>query len=214
MQEIIHNIYIIFTEIVYNMSTFCGICDIINWDEVINHISSKTGWIVDYEQLHEFDNYAPYPIPKNIAPEIVNTTISPIRSMYEMANIRTPENGGTAKWELFIVNFHFDQILADKFAEFCKVDNFTSAFISKVMPGNFVPWHWDARDGENEKIHQVNKPKYQCHMSEPNFGHAFITETEVFYNQQQGAVYKFNNRKDWHAGVNCGFVPKYLFSLW
>jgi hypothetical protein len=51
-------------------------------------------------------------------------------------------------------------------------------------------------------------------MSKPQFGHIFIVENNCLYNQEQGATYKWSGRKLWHAGTNCGLVPKYIFNIW
>ena len=37
---------------------------------------------------------------------------------------------------------------------------------------------------------------------------------ETFYNIPQGATYEWVDRKIWHAGTNCGTVPKYIWNAW
>jgi len=56
--------------------------------------------------------------------------------------------------------------------------------------------------------------RWHVHISKPAFGHAFCVDDKCFYNQEQGSVYEWSDRKYWHAGSNCGLVPKYVFNFW
>jgi hypothetical protein len=51
-------------------------------------------------------------------------------------------------------------------------------------------------------------------MSPPAFGHIFIVDDECLVNKEQGSTFKWSSRKLWHAGTNCGLVPKYIFNFW
>jgi hypothetical protein len=86
-------------------------------------------------------------------------------------------------------------------------------FVSEIKPGRMAPWHFDIDPNEEENKKKGNLIRFHLHLSKPENGHVFIVEKEIFYNIPQGNVYRWNNLSAWHAGTNCGIVPKYLFSF-
>jgi hypothetical protein len=92
--------------------------------------------------------------------------------------------------------------------------------VHEALEGNF-PGYLDGEfdsemfillpEEENKK--KGNLIRFHLHLSKPENGHVFIVEKEIFYNIPQGNVYRWNNLSAWHAGTNCGIVPKYLFSF-
>jgi hypothetical protein len=69
-------------------------------------------------------------------------------------------------------------------------------------------------DNEEELSTQPDRIRFHCHIMPPTWGHVLIVDNQCFYNQPIGSVYKWSSRKLWHAGTNCGLVPKYLFNIW
>jgi hypothetical protein len=84
-------------------------------------------------------------------------------------------------------------------------------FISEVMPGQCVPYHWDVEDHEEEWLKIGPLVRYVCFVDKPKFGHVLIVDQECFYNAEQHQIYQWNNYRDYHAGTNCGSKPYYLF---
>ena len=111
---------------------------------------------------------------------------------------------------MFIPGKQFDQSIVDAWNEFYGLDC-KNVWISRIHPGRFAPIHWDVHDNE-ESIPDC--PRYHCHIGSPQWGHIFIAGNETFYNIPQGATYEWVDRKIWHAGTNCGVVPKYIWNAW
>jgi len=89
-----------------------------------------------------------------------------------------------------------------------------TAWISRIHPGKMAPLHWDVHDNEAQFMLEPDKIRFHCHITQPAFGHAVLVDNQCFYNQPQGATYKWDSRRYWHAGVNAGLGPKYLFNFW
>ena len=171
-----------------------GICNTIDWDSVIDQCAS-----VDPEYVgpsHKRGDTVP--------------GLDPILDMWEQAGYKTVHEGGTAGWDMFIPGKQFDQSIVDAWNEFYGLDC-KNVWISRIHPGRFAPIHWDVHDNE-ESIPDC--PRYHCHIGSPQWGHIFIAGNETFYNIPQGATYEWVDRKLWHAGTNCGTVPKYIWNAW
>ncbi len=140
--------------------------------------------------------------------------IHDILDIWDRAEYKLLKDGGTVGWDMFLPDRNFDRKIVDAFAEYVGVEFYNSAWISRVNPGMVVPYHWDVHDHEEELLKLPNFKRWHCHVSPPTWGHAFFVDNECFYNQQQGATYEWNDRRLWHAGSNCGLVPKYTFNFW
>lgn len=136
-----------------------------------------------------------------------------ILDMWERAGYKTVKDGGTVAWDMFFPGTHFDKQIVDKFLEFVGIESARSVWISRVWPGRYAPWHWDVQDDEAD-LKGKEFIRFHCHISKPQFGHIIIVDDKCLYNQEQGDVYKWSDRKLWHAGTNCGLQPKYIFNLW
>ena len=44
-------------------------------------------------------------------------------------------------------------------------------------------------------------------------GHIFILNDDYHFNKPAGTVIKWNTYKDWHAGINGGLGPKFMFHI-
>lgn len=122
------------------------------------------------------------------------------------------DTNGAMEFRHFKPGKHFDQEFADIFADYVKATPLV-VYVSEIKPGKMAPWHFDIDPNEQENRKKGDLIRYHLHVSRPEPGHVFILDKDIYYNVPQGNVYKWNNISDWHAGANCGIVPKYLFSF-
>jgi hypothetical protein len=138
--------------------------------------------------------------------------------LWNNAEYKTLEHGGTVGWDMFYPGQNFDSKIIDQFIDEFNLHKLIptvhTAWISRIHPGHFAPMHWDVQDNESQLATQPDYVRFHCHMGTPEFGHVFIVDDQCLYNQTQGASYQWDSRKAWHAGTNCGLVPKYIFNLW
>lgn len=180
------------------MIKLVGVCDTINWDQVIADIA---------------DQKPAYIGPKHKAGDPI-PGLDEVTDLWNRAGYKTPDQGGTVSWDMFFPGVNFEQSIADKFAEYIGLESINSCWISRIHPGFFAPIHWDVNDNEAEYDKQPDKLRWHCHIGKPAFGHVFIAEDKCLYNQPQGTTYQWSSRKLWHAGTNCGLTPKYILNIW
>ena len=176
---------------------FIGNCnDIINWQEIIDSLSTQTPAYVG--PRHREDD----PI----------IDIGTIAKQWKDAGYVLLADGGSAGWDMFFPESNFSDEVVKKFSDYVGI-HAESARISRIHPGNCAPWHWDANDNEEQYSKMPEMIRFSCNISKPENGHIFIVEDFCLYNQEQGNVWQWPSRKSWHAGSNCGLVPKYLFNI-
>lgn len=174
--------------------------DLINWDSIIDSIIPRSG---DYNSVTSVvdrseSNWSEVPDLLGSYHEIINTWQ---QANYDLTNI---------EWWDYYPGQHFDIDIQNKFADLVNADPLR-VFISEVMPGQCVPYHWDVEDHEEEWLKLGDLIRYVCFIDKPKFGHVLIIEQECFYNSEQHLVYEWNNYRNHHAGTNCGTDPYYLF---
>jgi hypothetical protein len=181
------------------MINYVGNCiDIIDWNSLILKLSNTEPGYVGPK--HKIGDQLP--------------GLDEVIDIWNQAGYKTLSEGGTVAWDMFLSGDQFDLDIVEKFANFIGMSKVESCWISRIWPGNFSPYHWDVNDEEVLLSTQPDKDRFHCHMSPPEFGHLFMIDDQCLYNQPQGSVYKWSSRKSWHAGTNCGLVPKYLFNMW
>jgi hypothetical protein len=84
-------------------------------------------------------------------------------------------------------------------------------FVSELYPGKMVPYHWDIEDYELEWQKLGELVRYVCFIEKPKPGHILILDEHCFYNEPEHNIYQWKDRKNWHAGINVGWEPYYLF---
>jgi hypothetical protein len=134
---------------------------------------------------------------------------SEIHKMWQDANF----NPNSIKWTNYYPDKHFTQELVDDVAFYLRLDGVNRAWISQVDPGYYAPWHWDVDDNEKEYLKKGNIKRYSIMMDLPAMGHIFILGNDYLYNAPRGAIFKWNNYKEWHAGINAGLTPKFMFHI-
>jgi hypothetical protein len=174
--------------------------DLIDWDSVIASIIPRSG---DYNSVTSVvdrseSNWSDVPELLGSYHEIIDTWQ---KANYDLTNI---------EWWDYYPGQHFDVSIQNKFAEFVNAEPLR-VFISEVMPGQCVPYHWDVEDHEKEWLKLGTLVRYVCFIDKPKFGHVLIIDQECFYNTEQHLVYEWDNYKYHHAGTNCGTDPYYLF---
>jgi len=169
---------------------YLGICDIIDWDSVIKSLEHQT--------------------PTYIGPS--HKLGDPIPGLSEVTDIwQRAKFGANAEWDMFISGDAFDISIAEQFMDYVGIDNYNTCWISRIRPGKMAPWHWDVNDNEAE-LGEFRR--FHCHIGKPVHGHVLVVDDKCLYNQPQGSTYEWNSRKSWHAGMNAGLTPKYLFNIW
>lgn len=174
--------------------------DLIDWDSIISSLVPKTG---DYNSVKSVvdrseANWKDDPALLGSYHEIIGTWQ---KAKYDLNNI---------EWWDYYPGQHFDIDVQDKFANLVNAEPLR-VFISEVMPGQCVPYHWDVEDHEEEWLKLGPLVRYVCFIDKPKFGHVLILDEEFFYNTAQHLVYEWNSYRNYHAGTNCGTEPYYLF---
>jgi hypothetical protein len=178
----------------------CGkiLGNIIDWDAVIDHIKDQEPAYVG--PSHKRGDNVP--------------GLDAVLDAWESAGYKLFKDGGTVEWDMFLPEKNFSIEVVEKFADFVGVKTWNTAWISRIHPGKMAPLHWDVHDNEAQFMLEPDKIRFHCHITQPAFGHAVLVDNQCFYNQPQGATYKWDSRRYWHAGVNAGLGPKYLFNFW
>jgi hypothetical protein len=179
------------------MIKFIGNCsDIIDWNTIVESLNEQSPAYIGPRHKGNDD--------------IIG--IQEISKAWNDAGYTLAINGGSAGWGMYFAGQHFDHSVVEKFASFVGINPINS-WISKISPGMMAPWHWDANDAEEEYSKMPDMIRVSCHVSQPAPGHISIIENKCLHNQAQGNTYQWPSRKSWHAGANCGLVPKYLFNM-
>ena len=121
-------------------------------------------------------------------------------------------NMSAVKWINFYPGQQFDQTVVDEVAQSLKITTHR-AWISKIEPGYFAPWHWDIDDNIDQYKSMGEIQRYSIFISNPNPAHFFTTDDQVFSNTSQGTIYKWKDPNSWHGGANAGLTPKYMFHI-
>lgn len=85
-------------------------------------------------------------------------------------------------------------------------------FISEVLPGKIVPYHWDVEDKEDEWLDQYGMLyRYICCIDKPRPASVLAFDKEVLYNNKQGDIFQWDHYKDYHSAANGGEFSQYYF---
>lgn len=141
--------------------------------------------------------------------------IDDVAKLWEDAGYKTKDRGGNASWDMFVPGVNFNKDLVLTFANCVGLETYTAAWISRINPGYVAPWHWDVTD-DDIVLSQQKCIRYHCHIQPQStgFGQALIVDDTYLYNQKQGEIYLWPERKAWHGAVNCGLHPFYSFHFW
>jgi hypothetical protein len=170
---------------------------LIDWDSIITSLVPRSG---DYNSPSTVTDRVKDDPNVNLGyyKDIMNTWTT---ANYDFKNI---------EWWDYYPGEHFDISVQDAFASIVNATP-RRVFISEVMPGRCVPYHWDVEDNEDEWLAQGDLVRYVCFIDKPRFAHAFILKDDCFYNVEQGEIYQWEHYRDYHAGTNAGEGSYYLF---
>ena len=85
--------------------------------------------------------------------------------------------------------------------------------ISRVDPGYMAPWHWDVDDNEQAYLQKGEIKRYSITMCSPTMGHIFVIGDDYIYGAPEGSIFKWNDHRAWHTGINAGMTPKFTFHI-
>jgi len=122
-------------------------------------------------------------------------------------------NPNAIKWTNYYPGNHYSQDIVDNVAAHLKLKGVHRSWISRIDPGYYAPWHWDVDDNEPEYLKKGQVLRYSISLSAPVMGHIFILGEDYLYKMTPGTIFKWKNYKEWHAGINAGMEPKFMFHI-
>lgn len=81
-------------------------------------------------------------------------------------------------------------------------------WITKMMPGNFMPMHVDPHT-----LYETNSKRYWMPWQDYELGHIFMYEDQVITNYKRGDVYSYKNPNALHGAANIGFIPRIVLQV-
>ena len=81
-------------------------------------------------------------------------------------------------------------------------------WITKMMPGDFMPMHKDPHT-----MYQLNCKRYWMPLQDWQQGHIFAYEDEVIVNYRAGDVYEYVNSQALHGAANIGLTPRLVLQF-
>lgn len=134
---------------------------------------------------------------------------SDINNMWKTANF----NPAAMQWINYYPGKDFTQELVDDVAKYLRLNGVHRAWISRVDPGYYAPWHWDVDDNENSYLEKGPIKRYSITMCTPQMGHIFVIGDDYLYGAPEGSIFKWKNHREWHTGINAGLNPKFTFHI-
>lgn len=177
-----------------NSSSKTGVYNKINWHELVDSLSVNPG----KEIVVDFDNW-----------NLATPGYSEIYKLWKDADF----NPDSIKWINYYPEKDFDPAIVYKLSDYLNLAGIHRAWISKINPGFFAPWHWDVDEDEEEYKKHGEIKRYSCFISGCSLGHIFILGDDYYYNQNPGTLVKWKKYNEWHAGINGGLIPKYMLHI-
>jgi len=172
---------------------FVGNCKTVNWQELIESISRIDGDVRTYGVNFYQDS---------------NQNFNEIIDLWKTAGYDKTE---TVEWINYYPGKHFGTHYVTQFEEY--TDTLCArAWISKIRPGKYAPYHKDIDDNIEEYLARGDLVRYTAHPCIPKKGQILIIDETVLHLEEQGNVYKWSDYFAWHGGGNISFEPKYLFN--
>jgi hypothetical protein len=83
----------------------------------------------------------------------------------------------------------------------------TSWWITKLMPGQYMPMHSDPFTQELKVM------RYWVPLMDYEPGHIFIFKDQMFTNYKLGDVYQFDIAREIHGAANIGYTPRVMLQV-
>lgn len=163
----------------------------VNWNEIISNLSNGVAITADKNKWN-----------------LSTPGYLEIYKMWEESKF----NMSSIKWINYYPVIHYPVSVDDQMCEHLGINKLRS-WISQIDPGYCAPWHWDVDDNESAYLELGEIQRYSCFISEPNNGQMFQLGDRYYTSQPQGTIIKWNNYKEWHAGVNAGITSKYMYHI-
>lgn len=81
-------------------------------------------------------------------------------------------------------------------------------WITKMLPGNFMPVHRDPHT-----IHQKNSERYWMPWQDYSPGHIFLYEDQFISNYKMGDLYRYKDSTALHGAANIGHTPRIILQV-
>lgn len=116
----------------------------------------------------------------------------------------------SVEWLNYYPGRHFDQSVVSKFSELVNAEPY-NVWVSSMMPGKLVPWHWDIIHDYQVHRKNPNVVRYSMFLEKPQIGKVFFLNDEAYHMIDQGEVFKWIKWDEWHLGFNGGMTQKFMF---
>jgi hypothetical protein len=179
---------------------FLGTIFKIEWNEVVSNLTSNKGVDITID-----------PSKWNLE----NKEYGNILKLWKDANF----NENAIKWTNYYPETHYSRNIDLEVCRYLRLDGCHRSWISRVDPGYFAPWHWDVDDNEAEYLKKGEIKRYSIFITGDNFlsggtlGHIFILGSDYLYQCPEGSIFKWHNHREWHAGINAGLRPKFIYHI-
>jgi hypothetical protein len=181
--------------------TYVGNCkDLIDLDSLVNQVSLSKG--------SERNGNQPYSPSMNLS-ERLKKEFEKMNSTWKAAGYLDLNN--------FLYTIHkpeidFDNSYISKLGESLNVTPL-NVWISSLTPGCCVPYHTDLEQNEDKWSKQGTLVRYTVFIDDPKIGHIFLINEDCFHMIERGSIFKWNNWKEYHIGMNCGLERKYMLHI-
>jgi len=81
-------------------------------------------------------------------------------------------------------------------------------WITKMLPGNFMPMHVDPHTH-----YQKNSERYWIPMQDYSPGHIFLYEDQFISNYKMGDLYRYYDSTAIHGAANIGHTPRLILQV-
>lgn len=118
---------------------------------------------------------------------------------------------GSIEWFNYYSGQQFNASHTDKFGQLFNAIP-VKVWVSEIRPGKCFPKHWDA-DSDTSEYVEGKMVRYQMFLEDYKIGHYFLLEDLTLVGYKAGDVFQWQDYKEWHAGGNIGFEPKFIFNF-
>lgn len=181
--------------------TYVGNClNLIDLDSLVNQVSLSSGT--------QKNGYNPYSPSMNLS-EQLKKEFEKMNSLWKAAGYLDLNN---FIWTNYRPDIDFDNSYISKLGESLNVTPL-NVWISSLTPGCCVPYHTDLEQNEEKWSKQGTLVRYTVFIDEPKIGHIFLINEDCFHMIERGSIFKWNNWKEYHIGMNCGLERKYMLHI-
>lgn len=178
------------------MVKFFGNCNCIDWGFLLSSLQAVEG--------------------KSITLDISNFNSNDHRYVDIFNKLQNAKfNPYSAKWINYYPNIHYSSTIDEKISNWLGLTGVHRSWISRLDPGFYAPWHWDVDDNETEYLKKGSIKRFSGFIDtkETSMAHVFTIEKDSICNTDQGDFYQWGNHDAWHAGMNGGLYPKFMYHV-